>query len=180
MNSMSLPRRIRIHRDRGFSLIEVLVAMLVLGVAVLAFAGLQVRALEGTGVAHTRSQAMTLAAELVERMRTNPSAMPVYRNEGLYDGVWPGGQPETWGATCIYSAVANAGCAAAAMATFDINEMEFLVSQFLPAGRIRMEADCPGTGGPVDCVFVAWGGTDPADCEDNASPNCVVLRVLVQ
>lgn len=166
-------------RVRGFSLIEVLVAMLILGVAVLAFAGLQVRSLESTGVAHIRSQAMTLAAEFVERMRVNPAGMADYGNAGLYGaGVFPAGEPATWANSCALAVTNVNGCTSSQMARFDINEIQFLADQYLPLGRVFVD-DCTG-GGVMSCVFVSWGGVDPADCVDNASTNCVSMRVLVQ
>lgn len=174
------PRR---RHARGFTFIEVLVAMLVLGVAVLAFAGLQVRALETTSVSHLRSQAMTLASDLSERMRANSGQMAVYRTVANYNGgELPAGAPATWaspGAGCMYfiDAAIN-GCSPAQVALYDINEIEFLAADLLPRGRVLIEpcVDVP----TLDCVAVAWSGTDPADCESSATPNCIVMQVVIQ
>lgn len=168
------------RRQRGFSFLEVLVAMVILGIAVLAFAGLQVRALNTTGTAHVRAQAMSLGSEFAERMRVNDAAMATYRNAALYDGPdAPAGNPSTWANTCFRAAEVNtSGCSAVQMATYDINEFEFLVGQVLPAGGVSF-APCGAAGGP-DCVTIAWGGTSPQDCVDNSTPNCVVLEVVVE
>lgn len=171
------------NAQRGFSFIEVLIAMLVLGVSVLAFASLQVRALETTGVSHVRSQAMTLAADMSERMRANPTAIATYRTAALYNGAnVPTGAPSTWtspGTGCVLTANVNSnGCTAVQMATFDINEIEHLAGQLLPAGLVRV-ALCPGMTN-VDCITLAWGGTAINTCANNASPNCVVMQVVAQ
>lgn len=169
-------------KQQGFSFIEVLVAMLVLGVSVLGFASLQVRALDSTGVAHTRSQAMTLAAELVERMRANPDGMPTYLTANLYGDPAtkvPTGVPSTWSNTCLGVSVSNTGCTAVAMATFDVQEIQYLARESLPDGRVEVR-NCAG-GALVSCVFVTWGGTLPAACATNAtSPECVSMRVHAQ
>lgn len=172
-------------RQAGYSFFEVLVAMLVLGIAVMGFAGLQVRALNSTGVAHTRSQAMTIASELVERIRANPSAIATYSTAGLYGDPAvkvPAGAPTTWGATCFTTNVNQNGCTAVAMATYDVQEIQYLANELLPAGRVDLR-NCAGVlaVAPLDrCVFVSWGGTVPADCVTNATPNCVAMRVMAR
>lgn len=173
-------------RQAGYSFFEVLVAMLVLGIAVMGFAGLQVRALNSTGVAHTRSQAMTIASELVERIRANASALATYSTPGLYGDpavILPAGDPTSWGTTC-YTVNANQnGCAPAAMATYDVQEIQYLANELLPAGRVDLR-NCAGAGAaapPLDrCVFVSWSGTLPANCVNNATPNCVAMRVMAR
>lgn len=172
-----------VNSEQGFTFIEVLIAMLVLGVSVLAFAGLQVRALETTGISHMRSQAVTLAADLVERMRANDVEMSIYRSAMQYNGAAiPAGSPDEWvapGVGCMrFSDVLTPGCSTAQLAAFDINEIEYLAGQLLPEGRVRVAA-CTDVA-DMECVVVAWGGVDPADCETNATPNCIVMQTVVQ
>jgi type IV pilus modification protein PilV len=59
-------------RQRGFMLIEVLVAMLLSAVALLALASANAAALRYTKMSQYRAQALTLAVEISERMRANP------------------------------------------------------------------------------------------------------------
>ena len=56
----------------GFTLVEVLVAILVLSIGLLGMAGLQLAGLRNGHTAHMRSQATLLAEDLAERMRANP------------------------------------------------------------------------------------------------------------
>ncbi len=62
------------RRELGFSLIEVLVAMIVLSLGLLGLAALQVNSLKFNQVAHLRSQASTLAYQMLDSMRASPTA----------------------------------------------------------------------------------------------------------
>lgn len=58
----------------GVSLLEVLIAVLVLSVGLLGIAGLQTANLRNTQSAHQRTVAVLLAASMAERIRANPTA----------------------------------------------------------------------------------------------------------
>ncbi|HKM36563.1 MAG TPA: type IV pilus modification protein PilV [Thiopseudomonas sp.] len=60
-----------IHPQRGASLIEVLVTLVVLGIGLLGMAGLQTLSIKGTYSSYYRSQATFLAHDMTERMRAN-------------------------------------------------------------------------------------------------------------
>lgn len=59
-------------KQNGFSMIEVLISVLVIGVGLLGLSGLQIAASKSTNNAHSRNVANNLAMELSERMRANP------------------------------------------------------------------------------------------------------------
>ena len=65
------PVRPKFGNQRGTTLIEVLVAMLVLSIGLLGVAALQVNALTTNQGAHVRSQASVLAYDIADRMRAN-------------------------------------------------------------------------------------------------------------
>jgi type IV pilus assembly protein PilV len=65
-------------RARGFSLIEVLVAMIILAVGLLGLASLQARGLKFNHDAYVRSQATTLAYDIMDRMRANRDSANLY------------------------------------------------------------------------------------------------------
>lgn len=67
--------------NRGFSLIEVLIALIVLAIGLLGLASLQMTSLQFTGDAYLRSQATVLAYEITDKMRSNIGAV----NAGSYD-----------------------------------------------------------------------------------------------
>lgn len=70
------------RRERGFSLVEVLVALVVLAVGLLGIAGLYVESLRSGRTSMYRSSAVTLASDMADRIRSNPA--------GLYAGAGPG------------------------------------------------------------------------------------------
>ena len=57
---------------RGFSLLELLVAMFVVAIGVLGLAGLQIASTQSTRSAMQRSHALLLADDIIERIRANP------------------------------------------------------------------------------------------------------------
>jgi type IV pilus assembly protein PilV len=63
-----------LQRQAGVSLLEVLIAVLVLSVGLLGIAGLQTANLRNTQSAHQRTVAVLLAASMAERIRANPTA----------------------------------------------------------------------------------------------------------
>lgn len=64
----------RVHRNgyAGFSLIEVLVALLVLSIGLLGLAALQATGFKYNSDAYYRTQASILAYDIIDRMRANP------------------------------------------------------------------------------------------------------------
>jgi len=64
----------RRFRDRGFTLVEALVALVVLSIGLLGVAALQFTSLKANHGSATRTQAVYLAYDIIDRMRTNPTA----------------------------------------------------------------------------------------------------------
>lgn len=64
--------------SKGFSLIEVMIALFILAVGVLGIIGLQLFAKQSNTEAIQRTAASALASDIVERMRMNKSALPSY------------------------------------------------------------------------------------------------------
>ena len=62
--------------EKGFSLVEVLVALVLLSIGLLGLAGLQTRGVRDNHGAYLRTQATLCAKDLVDRMRANrPAAL---------------------------------------------------------------------------------------------------------
>jgi type IV pilus assembly protein PilV len=93
---------------RGFSLIEVLVALVILSVGLLALAGLQSAALRSTHVSYMRTQAGIAAMEMAERMRANKTGV----DSLLYAAI--SSPPSGTDPDCLTN-----NCLAAAVATHD-------------------------------------------------------------
>ena len=62
------------RKEKGFTLVEVLVALLILAIGILGFAALQVTALRGGTSSHLRSQAVLIAYDVMDRLRANRNA----------------------------------------------------------------------------------------------------------
>lgn len=85
-------------RSEGFTLVEVLVSVLVLGIGVLGLAGLQRVGISAGYSALQRSQASWLAGEMADLLRANPEAA----RSGAYDTSFAdvaGGCPRPTGST---------------------------------------------------------------------------------
>lgn len=70
--------------QRGFTLVEILVTLVLVSVGLLGVAALQLTTLRGNQESYVRSQASVLAADILDRIRANPLA---FRN-GAYDVTW--------------------------------------------------------------------------------------------
>jgi type IV pilus assembly protein PilV len=75
------------QRAPGFTLVEVLVALVVLSIGLLGIASLQLSSLRWNHGASKRSQATLLAYDILDRMRANPIAA---RNSEYSTGGTPG------------------------------------------------------------------------------------------
>lgn len=71
MNSRSTQRRRKSRRDGGFTLVEVLIALIVLSIGMLGIAALYLDTLRASRSALYRTEAVTLAADLADRIRAN-------------------------------------------------------------------------------------------------------------
>ncbi|VAX12970.1 hypothetical protein MNBD_GAMMA24-2605 [hydrothermal vent metagenome] len=56
---------------QGMTLVEVMIALVILSVGLLGLAGLQIHGLRGTSNSNSRVQAVFIASDMVERMRAN-------------------------------------------------------------------------------------------------------------
>jgi len=97
-------------RQGGFSLIELLVALIVFSVGLLAVAGLQTVSKQSNFEALQRTSGSQIAHGLLEDMRVNGDAMNVYLAAGEMGGGARGGEPAP---NCKGASVCNAAQKAA-------------------------------------------------------------------
>ena len=110
---------------KGFTLIEVLIAMLVLAVGLLGLASLQAYSLRNTQSAYNRSLATELAYDLADRMRAN--------NKPLGLAVYGSMQPTAALAQANCVTVSNF-CPPDVMAENDLYQWNLAVTTALPPG----------------------------------------------
>lgn len=73
-------------RQRGFSLVEVLIALVIMSVGMLGIAGLYVQSMQAGRTSMLRHNAVTLAGDVADRIRANPRAGIAYAGAGADNG----------------------------------------------------------------------------------------------
>lgn len=126
-----------VARERGFSLIEVLVALVVLSVGLLGLAALQSTATQFNASAYIRSQATILAYDIADRIRANRQAAL----DGAYTSAYPGTNDCTNGAL------------AGTVAQQDLGAWRRALACSLPSGNGAIRFDA---GTQVLTILVRW------------------------
>lgn len=109
-------------KNTGFTLIEILIAMVIMAFGLLGLAGLQASGLRQNQSAHLRSQANTLAYDFADRVRTNSTQCAIYVANSAGNGAQT--------ASCL----TTAGCSPAQMANHDISAWKTQITSTLPSG----------------------------------------------
>jgi type IV pilus assembly protein PilV len=78
MMNVKTPMTAPVGRQSGFSIMEVLIAMLVLAIGLLGLAALQAQGLRFNQDAYIRSQATQIAYDVLDRMRANRANLAAY------------------------------------------------------------------------------------------------------
>ncbi len=134
-----------LHRARGFTLVEALVALVVLSIGMLGIAALYVESLRAGRTALIRSQAVNLASDMADRIRANRTGGATYAKAVDDAG--------TLSADCEEGG-ANASCTPAVMADHDKAIWNAEVTQSLPAGTAQI--DFTDANPNVYVITVTW------------------------
>lgn len=139
-------------RERGFSMLEVLVAMLIIMIGALGIAGMQLLAVTSTENARYQNVATMLGASLAARMQANAAYWGTPPTTiAVTNGTNTGG-PAAYAGTCI--GLANP-CNKTDMAAFDLKEWGQEVASQLPSGTAAIT--CPASNSPAICtITVSW------------------------
>lgn len=135
--------------QRGISLIESLVAIVVMALGILGILGVQMRTLSDTSTSVRRAQAIRLIEDLGERMKTNPSALA---NLNSY--------VSNFAATPTVGSC-TAGCDQAQLAAYDLAVWKRGVRENLPLGKASIflppaESALPAGQARQLGVMIAW------------------------
>jgi len=112
-------------RQRGFSLVEVLIALVIMSVGMLGIAGLYVQSMQAGRTSMLRHNAVTLAGDVADRIRANPRAGIAYESTGADNG-------------CVAS---GTDCNEAEMADHDILLWKGQAVDTLPGGDVDITFD---------------------------------------
>ena len=136
----------------GFSLIEVLVALVVLSIGMLGIAALHIDGVRTGYSALQRTHAVNLAADMADRIRANPT--------GNYDvGAGASGAAPAVACADTASAAAPGDCTSDQMAAYDVWEwrsaLEPEAATGLPGGAGRIDLDT-ATDPDSFVITVSW------------------------
>ena len=134
---------IPMQSHRGFTLIETMVALLVISVGMIGVAALHGQALSASGTAIRRSLAIGLASDIADRVRVNRGAQLAYEGDGADHNC---DDPTNEG---------GADCSPAEMAAHDLFVWKTEVEASLPGGQGTIDVDA-GTNPPLYTVTVSW------------------------
>lgn len=126
--------------QRGFSLVEVLIALVIMSVGMLGIAGLYVQSMQAGRTATFRHNAVTLAGDVADRIRANPRAAGAYTAVGGADS------------GCVAMGV---NCSQAQMASHDIFLWTEQAQETLPGGTVTVTFDGTVTP-PTYLIEVEW------------------------
>jgi type IV pilus assembly protein PilV len=137
-------------KNTGFTLIEVLIAMLVLSGGLLGLAALQATSIKNNQSAYNRSQATQLAYDLTDRMRANAAGT------ATYTAILPNA------ATAEPACMTTSGCSPADMAENDLFEWNSVLTATLPggSGAIAVVAG-------VFTITITWDDDRDGDANNN-------------
>lgn len=136
------PHKLQQHNSlqRGITLIESLVAILVVALGILGILGVQMRTLADTQTGVRRAQAIRLIEDLGERLQNNPDAL---NNLSAYTAI------PTSGTECT-----TAACAPQDLAAADVWQWRTNVANTLPMGQATVFIP---QGGPRQLgVLIGW------------------------
>jgi type IV pilus assembly protein PilV len=157
-------------RARGFSLVEVLVALVVTGIGILGLAKIQGLAYASTGNASERSLAALEASSLVAAMRANRTYWSTTTTPLTVSIAGSATNPTVTVSagdstlantsyTCTYgTAGTNAPCTPAQLAAADLYEWATALNSLLPAVAAKLDCTTPTTGAAViGCTIqITW------------------------
>jgi type IV pilus assembly protein PilV len=127
MKAPPMPRQMRTRpRELGFSMLEVMVAVLILSFGLLGLAGLQALSLKSNVSAAQRTIATQLAYDIADRMRANQaSVLSGDYNYAQYSGTGAAGTNTT-------SCASTGGCTSTQLAQEDVFEWNQQICAQLP------------------------------------------------
>ena len=146
------------HKQRGASLIEVLISILLAAIGLLALAGSNVASIRYSKMSQYRGTATVLAADLAERMRANQAGLADYEVPDIFSA-----QATEPSLTTACEGYANT-CSSADLAAYDLAVWRRLVRRQLPEGSVFVT---PSTSVLAADVWVAWRDPAVADADEN-------------
>lgn len=134
-------------KQRGIGIAEVVIAAAILTAGVGALLGVQVSAIESSTDNLRKVEAMQIARDFIENVRTNPSQMPLYFSQSRTRALIAA----AGGSTNCY----NNNCTPTQKANWDLTEMHKQAS----ARGFQLTTEKCTINTNRECIFVIWGDT---------------------
>lgn len=132
--------------QHGFTMVEVLVALVVLAIGLLGIAALYMDSLRAGRSAIYRTQAVNFGADIADRIRANRLGL--------------GGYATLFGDVVVFDPACEtiAGCAPAAMAATDLSRWKDAIAALLPEGQGQVEVTLPAVAGDpaLYVITIRW------------------------
>ncbi len=125
--------------QQGFSMLEVLIAVLVFSLGMVGLAGLLIYSIQSNHVAYLRTQATYLAHNMADRMAANPAA--------VWDGDYGTPAASTQFPVAASTADCAAGCTPDELAAVDMAQWSTQLTTFLP--KVTGAIACSQAGIPI-------------------------------
>ena len=130
------------RRQAGFSLVEVLITLVIMSVGMLGIAGLYVQGIQAGRTSMFRHHAVTIAGDVADRIRANPTAAIAYTGAGDPNNI------------CVLGVV---NCTPAQMAANDISLWNNQAVDTLPNGAVAIVfTPAAGAVPPTYQITVSW------------------------
>jgi type IV pilus assembly protein PilV len=165
------------RRARGFSLMEVMVALVVSTVGLLGLAKMEALAMSSTGVASSRSLAAIEASSLAAAMHANPGYWQAGTAQASYliSGT---ATTNPYAASPACTLTGTSSCSPQAMAYNDLNQWAGAVSQVLPGYLATI--NCSQANFPVTCTIqLQWTENGVAVNAQQTQMNSLVTPTYV-
>ena len=147
--------------QKGVGLMEVMICILVLGIAVLGFIALQYRSLELASEALKKVEAANLASNLAERMFVNRTIYTKDGDKGLIDG---GNTDHCLTANSEEGKAKYIYCSAEDFVAKDIADIQQIAAQ----KNMNLNVwECPKTDNKRLCIYVGWDDTNAIKGEED-------------
>lgn len=154
-----------LSRQHGATLVEVLMAMLLMSFGVLAMTAMQAHAIQHSQTTESRARATLLAHDLADRMRANPAPLGHWEAYDLIATDTPATP------TAASACQGPAACTFDEMAAADLAQWQQQLASSLPQGRGHVR-----TVGTHADVWVLWDEADHASAQAHDScPNGLSL-----
>ena len=136
----------------GFTLIEVLIALIVLAVGLLGMASLTVHSMQSNQGAYMRSQASVLAYDIAERMRSN--------HEGAIT-------TSTYTATSASQPTCTNGCTPSQQAQLDVHQWRTALQSSMPGATAAITRTANGDLMEYQ-ITISWTDSGASDISDSS------------